>query len=369
MASRRCAYSTTRGRSTGGPAGRRPLEHVLHDVEQVAPRRPPRTSPRRGLGSGSAGSSVIGVGLGVGLERDLEVVGSGSSGGDARVGAQPVGAVGSAARISGAVSADGVGTARRLGRLGCGRVARRRAAARLGRRGRAASRRASAAAGGGGSGRPAGSAANAPRTALRRRASSPAAAGGAPRVLGRRRPSGVVGARQEAARRRRTPRSRCSTGRRGPPSARTDGAARCCCCTSAARREATSWRPWCTFSTRFRIAMALATKPSAANSSASPISTGTASSPRPAWTSRSASCSRTCTPGARRPSSWPRRISIIRARFFRAISSLIGTSTGVFSQSMGMAVGGKVPRHCRSPVKRRRDRGTRPGTRGVCWSR
>ncbi|PYQ54220.1 MAG: hypothetical protein DMF78_06755 [Acidobacteria bacterium] len=60
------------------------------------------------------------------------------------------------------------------------------------------------------------------------------------------------------------------------------GATCFCWWTSFSSRSETSARPGCARSTRLRIATALATKPSAANSSASPSRTGTASSARPA---------------------------------------------------------------------------------------
>ena len=133
-------------------------------------------------------------------------------------------------------------------------------------------------------------------------------------------------------------------------------ATRLCWWTSFSSRSAMSARPGCTRSTRLRIATALATKPSRANSSASPSRTGTASSIRPACINRSASWSRTATGGARRPWSCRRNVSMALPRFLCAISSPMSASRGVLSQSRGIGISGQAPRlgyRCTHPRGRR----------------
>jgi len=113
---------------------------------------------------------------------------------------------------------------------------------------------------------------------------------------------------------------------------------RFCWWTSRSSRSAMSARPGWTRSTRLRMATALATNPSPANSSASPSRTGTASSIRPACIRRSASWRRTPTAGTPRPWSCRRNVSMALPRFLCAISSPMSASRGVLSQSRGIAI-------------------------------
>ena len=110
-----------------------------------------------------------------------------------------------------------------------------------------------------------------------------------------------------------------------------------------ARRRSMSTRPGSIFWIRFRIAMALAAKPSAASSSAISRRVGTASRPRPAAMRVSASWRR------RRPSRG--RVLELRLRQLDRLAELLaGQQIG---QSGGLALGQPVENHARAVLRGR----------------